>query len=85
MKGFLIILSCRFKGKLNHLEDMIAENREAWRDMEQIRKGGPPRHEEFISWMLPSSSIVKINTDSAAKGNPGEVGASCELRNQNGN
>lgn len=33
------------------------------------------RHEVFIRWMGPREGWVRLNTDGAAKGNPGRAGA----------
>lgn len=47
----------------------------------------PVRHKERIYWKSPPSLVVKINTNSVAKCNPGSVAAGCMLllQDHNGN
>lgn len=42
----------------------------------------PPRHEEFVRWIAPPYSM--INTDGAAKGNPGLARVGCVIRDHHG-
>lgn len=63
-----------FCGNVGSLEENIDELRHTW----------PFKHEALIGWKKPTSSVIKINTDGAVKGNPSFAGVGCMLRDHHG-
>lgn len=53
--------------------------------IDQLVLGGLQRREEvFVRWMYPREGWVRLNTDGASKGNPGEAGAGGIIRGYRG-
>lgn len=66
--------------KILYLDKCIAEYEGLWRKVDGLGHGRPFRHEILVRWTPPPEAPIKINTDSAFKGNLGLSSAGCVLR-----
>lgn len=66
--------------KTIHLNRYLKEIIGAWARVEELQNGLMFKHEARIGWKQSYHPKIKINSDSAAKGNPGLASAGCVLR-----